>query len=346
MLSHSIPNIDSQGISYIFELSGEHESLPQAEIVGSLEAQGAEFTIEEEDFGVLVVRPRAMDIGEMKNRLALSHYISKHLFSCGAEELMKLTRPFEIGEGSFAVRARRIQRFHEQIDLKELEKIVADNVEGDWEVDLENPNNKIRVIISKRGHIGLAQAKINRSVFDERKVQKRPFFSPVSLHPRLARALVNLSRVKKGNRLFDPFCGTGGILIEAFLIGAKATGSDIDSRMVSGAKENLSSLNIDDVEIFQADVEEAKDSVGEVDVIATDPPYGKSATTNKEELESLYIRSFLTFSEILKEKGYLSIVLPEKELIVAGKKHFELIECHPFRVHRSLTRHFCVFKKG
>ena len=85
--------------------------------------------------------------------------------------------------------------------------------------------------------------------------------------------------------------------------------------------------------------------VSHVDAIATDPPYGKSATTNREDVKSLYERAFQSFSDVLKKGGYLSIVLPDSELIEMGKGYFELKECHPHRVHRSLTRNFCVFRK-
>ena len=52
--------------------------------------------------------------------------------------------------------------------------------------------------------------------------------------PRMARALVNISLVNPGEWLFDPFCGTGGILIEASDVGAVAAGGDMDRVMVTG----------------------------------------------------------------------------------------------------------------
>ena len=39
--------------------------------------------------------------------------------------------------------------------------------------------------------------------------------------------------------MVDPFCGTGGIAIEAALQNIRALASDLDSRMVEGTKENL-----------------------------------------------------------------------------------------------------------
>ena len=80
----------------------------------------------------------------------------------------------------------------------------------------------------------MKKTEIDRTCFEERKVQHRPFFSPISLHPKLARVLVNISAIKRDETLLDPFCGTGGILIEAGLIGAKVIGSDIEEKMIEG----------------------------------------------------------------------------------------------------------------
>ncbi len=338
-----VPEPGTFNQTYLFELSGEHESLPQGEIVGCLEAEDLKFKIREKESGVLILDAPKMDFVKIKDRLALTHYINEFFFQAEPKELKKQKRSIELFEGSFAVRAKRIGRKCKDMDIKNTEKIVADMVKGELEVDLENPENEIRVILSSKIYVGRMLAKIPRSSFEDRKVQKRPFFSPVSLHPRLARALVNLSRIKEGQTLLDPFCGTGGVLIEAALIGARIIGSDIDKRMVRGAKENLSSLNIDS-ELFCADISAIKDRVGRVDAVATDPPYGKAATTNKEDIFSLYKRAFETFSNVLRPGGYASVVLPELESIKMGKEYLSLKEFHSMKVHRSLTRHFCVFK--
>ena len=42
--------------------------------------------------------------------------------------------------------------------------------------------------------------------------------------------------------IVDPFCGTGGIAIEASLLGLEVLASDLDSRMVEGTKSTLIGL--------------------------------------------------------------------------------------------------------
>ncbi|NIP34812.1 MAG: methyltransferase domain-containing protein, partial [Thermoplasmata archaeon] len=72
----------------------------------------------------------------------------------------------------------------------------------------------------------------------------RPFSHPISLHPKYARAMVNLAKVPLGGRILDPFCGTGGVLIEAALLGYEPLGSDIDPRMVEGSRRNLEAMGL------------------------------------------------------------------------------------------------------
>jgi tRNA (guanine10-N2)-dimethyltransferase len=344
MITHLTEYMISEN-GFIFELSGEHERLPAAEVKACLDAQGAEYQIEEEDSNILIVNSLEMDVEEIKGRLALTHCIDSHFHSCKVDEISSLKEALQIKEGSFAVRAKRIKRLHKDLDLKNVEEIVAEKVMGENSVDLTNPDTEIRVIISKRCHIGIKLIKVDRAGYESRRAQFRPYFSPVSLHPRLARALVNLSRVKRGQSLLDPFCGTGGILMEAALAGARPMGSDIDVKMVNGCRENLAGLNVEDAELFTADVGKAKDVAGQVDAIATDPPYGRAASTNREKIFSLYKRAFETFSELLKPGGYASVILPDKELIGIGENFLNLKETYSMRVHRSLTRNFCVYEK-
>ncbi|MBW2993758.1 hypothetical protein KY317_04250, partial [Candidatus Woesearchaeota archaeon] len=74
--------------------------------------------------------------------------------------------------------------------------------------------------------------------FGLRKPHLKPGFHPVSLNPKLARAMVNLTGIRKGI-ILDCFCGVGGILVEAGLIGLKPVGYDIDQRMTDASRINL-----------------------------------------------------------------------------------------------------------
>ena len=58
----------------------------------------------------------------------------------------------------------------------------------------------------------------------------------------LARTMVNLVSIEKNNHnlpIYDPFCGMGSIVQEAYILGLQAMGSDIDESCVIRSKENL-----------------------------------------------------------------------------------------------------------
>lgn len=57
--------------------------------------------------------------------------------------------------------------------------------------------------------------------------------------PKLVQMMINIAGVEKGQALYDPFCGTGGILLEGAMMGITSYGSDIDENAVEQAKKNL-----------------------------------------------------------------------------------------------------------
>ena len=87
----------------------------------------------------------------------------------------------------------------------------------------------------------LKQENWQRSGWGGRSPTDRPFFQPVSLEPRLARLMISLGHRSDSEptTVIDPFCGTGGIAIEAMLAGLNVLASDLDPKMVKGTEENL-----------------------------------------------------------------------------------------------------------
>lgn len=59
------------------------------------------------------------------------------------------------------------------------------------------------------------------------------------LPPKLAQIMLNVAGVKAGERVLDPFCGTGVVLQEAALMQCKAYGTDIEPRMIDYSRENM-----------------------------------------------------------------------------------------------------------
>ncbi len=161
--------------------------------------------------------------------------------------------------------------------------------------------------------------------------RKKPFVSPHKgmLPPKLARILVNLalghlSQKSTAPILYDPFCGTGTVLIEALLRGCQVIGSDIDKKSVAGTLENLYWAEDHyqqqfQYQVFQAEVAHADqfDWQTSPELIVTEPFLGKPNPKIHEldniftGLESLYLGAFKTWTNILKPNSVVSIVFPQ-----------------------------------
>lgn len=332
----------------IFELSKEHKTLPIAEVLACLKAEKIGYNIIESKDDVLVIETNAKHdtIKRLAVRLSLTFYVDEFLFSCPPyiKDIKKYAVDNAIEKkGSIAIRYKNRSN---TVDSQPIVQALAEIYSKGRKVALKNPDIEIRGLITdSRLYVGLEIAEINRSRFEARKVQHRPFFSPISLHPKLARALVNISLIKKDETLLDPFCGTGGILIEAGLIGARTIGSDVEDKMIEGCKKNLDFYGIKNYELFCSDIGNINRYIAEVDAVVTDLPYGRSTTTKGEYIQQLYERAFENISKILKPGRRAIMGLSNKDMLPVGEKYFSLVEKHELRAHRSLTRFFAVYQK-
>lgn len=326
----------------VVELSHEHPRLPriEAERVFGAEVGPPGRYYHEEGVAVFTL-PSGVDPADAAGRLAsrLSHArgAGPHLFTCRPEmeTVLRRCRVTPLPPGTFSVRAVGWGDFSIE---REAGRVWA----GERRVSLNTPDNEVRLLTGRKVVAYIPRASVGRSAMESRRPMKRPFFSPVSLHPRLARLLVNLTGARRGERLWDPFCGTGGIAIEATLIGLRAAGSDIDGKMVDGARLNHRHCAGDDGEFFHGDVGEAARRVGTVDAVAADLPYGRASSTKKEPLASLYRRAFGAIAGVLKPGGRAAIITPLPVPQPALCRELTI----PLRVHRSLTRYISVFTKN
>ncbi len=331
----------------LIELSGEQPAMALSEAMGACRSLSLDKATElvDQDAGMAVIDTNATP-EDLASRLALCWNISEYLFSFMDADIDELFGAMDLDGRSFAIRVKRTHDIWIPEDSQHLIDRVGQVLGKTGHVDLKNPDVTLRIIMGKRLHVGLLRHEIDRKSFEARKPKDRPFSHPISLHPRYARVLVNLAHVHAGDRLLDPFCGTGGILIEGGLVGAEIMGSDIDARMIEGCEMNLKHFlgKGGEFQLLKLDVADIE-KFGKVDAIVTDPPYGRSASTAKEDVEELYIRAFESFVKVLKPSGRLAIVFPDMEFVKLAEEYLNLLEVHDLFVHGSLTRHFCVFEK-
>lgn len=330
-----------------FLLSGEHKTLPNAEALATLEGIGAKFRVLHNFKQVLVLETDK--INALHKRVALSHALCEFFGACDADinEIIKLVEKSDIEvRGSFAVRVKRIENPSRRMNTMELERNIGKIIKG--RTDLKAPENLIYGVLSDKFVLGKLIHKVNRAQYEKRKPHLRPYFRPGVMLPRNCRAVVNLTRVKAGQKFLDPFCGTGGFLIEAGLMGAKVYGCDIEREAVEGCEKNLRWCGIKNYKLEVGDARALKHKYKNFfDAIATDPPYGISASTRGLKLGELYESSIESFYEMLKPGKYACVIAPGKVALekIAEDTGFEIVEKHFERIHKSLIRKILVVWK-
>ncbi len=342
----------------LFILSGEHETLPQAELCAILEAEGFTYSIISSNRRILLMEIDSRGAQIATQRAGLVNQASVVAIESSSEESMILDAIKKIDftrwlqpNDRFGVKVTRIRREPKGFDVDALQgeigSIIWHAMDGKVEVSLDCPDIMfLGVVWGKQFYFGPHLAERDRRGFSQRRSPLRPFFVPSAIHPKIARVLVNLSRAKPGSWFFDPFSGTGGLLLEAADIGCIPVGLDIDVSMLSGSQENLAHFEIP----FYGGLGDARTPPirsGCVKAIATDPPYGRSSSTKGNAVTSLIQVSLESFAEVLASGGYLCLALPleffREDMIPSDS--YVIKETHTMRIHRSLRRHIIVLER-
>ncbi len=307
----------------------------------------------------------------------------------------------EPSEGqTIAVRASTLDASPREWQQRALEReIGAALVKLGWSVNLDSPDVTFRIIVAGpengptnpdtlaatySGHSIAWGVRIFSSENDwkSRAAPLRPFFKPVSLDARLARAMVNLAHpnpvpLKQGqfargetgrvtvskqdfadesvlndvirygqnvvvegqqnqsdecesNRisLVDPFCGTGGFLLEAALLGIPTLGTDLDSRMVDGSKENLiwlrQNFDAENCVTLRTDNALSLELSAAASGFVFDPPYGRNSWRSDESL-ALFIGALARCRENATPDSRLVTLLPWPPEQIEAMRRGELL---------------------
>ncbi|MFX1533034.1 MAG: DNA methyltransferase [Promethearchaeota archaeon] len=252
--------------------------------------------------------------------------------------------------GDFQKGSKRIKLRYEEHAARLGEKIRKSYTS--LHVDLNNPMIKIEVLVTpKRIYYGKILFNIERKKIQKRTPSKRAFFHPASMNPFILRGMINLSNVKEGDTVFDPFVGAGGVPIEALDMNIKALGGEIKPKMLYGTRLNVEHFfgkkSMRNVERIYMDAMAIPLRNDTIQAIVTDPPYGINASLGGKEIEKLLEKTIEECYRILKKKGRLTLCAPsEVPLEVYAKKSgFKEIRKIYWPVHRSLTRKIMILEK-
>jgi len=317
---------------YVLEISGENIEIARTEI-GYIEQTY-------HNFNIIECRQKYVLVEGNPDRLKDSAFVN--FISQVIEEntdYQKFTGT-GIPDGLFYVRVSGTLKEKAENLESEIGKLIG----GPGRISFKNPDFRIRAVLMDKWYLCMVVYERNKKAFEERRAPMRPFFSPVSLHPKYARYLVNTSVTVEGETVLDPFCGTGGILIEAAMIGRKIIGNDSSLNMVMGTKLNFKYFKIEDYTVYNRDISEL-DTGYPVDAIVTDMPYGRSSGIDNHDIIDLYRESFKKFYELLKSGRRCSIIINNMEFLEYAKDYFSIENVVPVYQHKSLVRQFVVLKR-
>lgn len=189
---------------------------------------------------------------------------------------------------------------------------------------------------------------------------ERPVVSAdISISSRLAKVLLNIGGVRKGQTVLDPFCGSGTVLSEALLAGAKCIGVDRDPVRIENTKRNLEwlsktagisnqsySLRVGDATRLDTLMDGAQ-----VDVVVSEPiflpkidyvPRLDKARKLIRNSSRLYSESIYSIARVVRKGGRVVIVTPslrtaaERDVSVV----LENVEEAGLRPYRPAAHHF------
>ena len=314
------------GTGFILEFSKE---APEAALLELRSVQSAYGTFSIDFFNGWMAKIRG-DL-EPARRLSFLRYASRIVVEAeNVDELRSATLP----AGRFYVRIR-----HDDAASCVTESQIGDMIGGKGRISFSYPDFVVRAIHSDKWYLCIQEFQSDRHEMEARKAPLRPFFSPVSMHPKFARFMVNSLSLKPGAAVLDPFCGTGGILIEAAKLGYRITGNDISLKMFKGVKLNLKYMGISDYKLYNKDFLDLKLDE-KINGIATDLPYGRNSSTGTYDIKQLYSRSLEKFASLLDTGEKCSIAVSNMDVLKMAEDYFRSADVVAVRQHRSLTRYY------
>ena len=335
-------------------LSGEHPTLPAAEVKAILDANRIPFKIVGSFYKLVEINTDVEAIKRVASRGAFIDEVGIEIVHSGTalaeiDEAVKSAdfslhiRPDE----SFSVRVLRfggVSRDTSRVKLEgHLGWLIGNKTKA--RVNLENPTRLFRGILAgDYFHLGRVVHQRPAGYVASRRPRKRPAFHPSTMTPKLARSMVNLSGAVEHATFLDPFCGVGGILLEAALLGCKVIGSDALRRMVRGSRRNLKHFEMNSLGLVRGDARRIPFT--RVDAIATDPPYGTGASTLKSTTRNI-LKVFLPEARaVLADAGRMVVASPVGTGTpdIAESSGFRVVDRHEVYVHRRLTREILVLE--
>jgi tRNA (guanine6-N2)-methyltransferase len=163
---------------------------------------------------------------------------------------------------------------------------------------------------------------------------------PGALNATIAAAMVELSGPRPGDRVLNPMCGSGTLLVERLARGraALAAGCDLDPAALDASRANLEAAGVArSVALARMDAAALGLAGASFDAVLVDLPYGHRMGSH-ERNAALYPAVLAEAARVTRPDGALVTVTHELRLFERCLK----AQAHRWRVERSLQ----VYQKG
>ncbi|XP_009792390.1 uncharacterized protein LOC107763736 [Nicotiana tabacum] len=163
-----------------------------------------------------------------------------------------------------------------------------------WLIETDNygSSNGLPPIVGRKVFFGREIGAADRKLLPTYQLKSRTYLGPTAMDAEMAFLMANQAQAKPGRLVYDPFVGTGSILVAAAHYGAMTMGADIDIRVVRDGRgpdcnvwSNFKQYGLPTpVALLRADnnLPPWRSGLKEVfDAIICDPPYGVRAGGRK-----------------------------------------------------------------
>jgi tRNA G10 N-methylase Trm11 len=182
--------------------------------------------------------------------------------------------------------------------------------------------------VENRYSIGVTAYVPNATEFRARSNERPVVSSQISISSRLAKVLLNLGGLSRGELMLDPFCGSGTILSEAVLAGVNCIGVDKNPVRIQNAERNLqwitstSKAPVGSYSMKVGDATKLESVLGgttSVDAVVTEPillpriayaPRVEKARRMIRNASRLYSESLYSIALAVRTGGRVVIVAP------------------------------------
>ena len=279
-------------------------------------------------------------------------------------------KTFTIGRTgrTWAVRVKGNRDYFDPRELKSSELSLAEKINTLWPypVQLRQAEIHFQLIVDKTlsgltilcfGVQRYKQSPAVKQRLSRTLALRRPYFSIGTMNNPISHVVANLSETPPGHILLDPFCGSGGILIESALNGNYCLGIDVDRIVIRGAHKNLRyfapNMRLGEVRAsaLALPLRSYPENLGNnILGVSTDLPYGRSTSTQGLGVVTIWEGFLRELHRTIVPGSKCCLVVPNTEEVhvfmtkVRQDARFNVIDTCTQVVHDSLTRLFVVLQ--